>query len=154
MTKDKDMDKIQQILTNTCQLLGLDEDQIEVELEEDRVYLHLSLPEDQSGRFIGRKGETIRSLRLILGLMLHQRLDQWFHVRVNVNDYQDRRKQMLLNQAEQAANRALDTGQEIILPDLNSFQRHLIHQHFSNRKDVTTESRGEEPLRQLYIIPA
>lgn len=150
---NEEQEKIHQILTNTSQLLGLDEEQIDIDIEEDRVYLHLSLPEEQSGRFIGRQGETIRALRLILGLMLHQRFNTWFHVRVNVNDYQDRRKQMLLNQAEQAANRALDTGQEIILPDLNSYQRHLVHQHFSNRSDITTESRGEEPLRQLYIIP-
>lgn len=151
---DKKHKKITEILQNTSQLLGLQDDQLDIDIEDDRINLHFTIPQDQSGRFIGRSGQTIRSLRLILGLILHQRFDNWFHLRVNVNDYQDRRKQMLMDKVEQAANRAIDTGQEIIVPDLNSYQRHLVHEHFSNRQDITTESRGQKPLRQLYIIPA
>ena len=55
--------------------------------------------------------------------------------------------------AEDAAKRAKETKQEVILGNLTSWQRRIIHMTLAEDSEVTTESRGEEPERQLVIKP-
>ena len=131
----------------------MERDQLAVSAGEDVVDVQIDLPEDELGVFIGHHGETIASLQLILSLLVNRRLNQWFPVRVNVGDYRERRQEILFKKAEQAAQRAIDFGQEVIVPNLNSFERRQIHMYFQDNALVRTESRGEEPLRQLVVIP-
>jgi spoIIIJ-associated protein len=86
-------------------------------------------------------------------LLVNRRLNEWIPVRVNVGDYRERRQETLVKKAEQAAERALDAGQEVIIPNLNSYERRQIHMYFADNNLVRTESRGEEPFRQLVVMP-
>ena len=42
---------------------------------------------------------------------------------------------------------------EIILPNLSSYERRIVHMYLSERSDIKTESRGVPPLRQMVVIP-
>jgi len=150
---NKNQDKITDIITNVFSLLGVDSSQFLVEFADENVVVQLNLPAEESGVFIGHQGETLTSLQLILALVVSQRLGDWTRVKVNVGDYQQRREQQLLNKADQAAQRAVETGQEIIIPGLNSYERHLVHDYLSQNENISTESRGEEPHRQLFVSP-
>src|SRR3989304_3973508 len=145
--------KAQELIGNTLKLLGIEPDQLAVSAGEDVVDVQIDLPEDELGVFIGHHGETIASLQLILSLLVNRRLNQWFPVRVNVGDYRERRYEILVKKADQAASRAIDSGEEVIIPNLNSFERRQVHTYFTNNNLVRTESRGEEPFRQLVIVP-
>lgn len=149
----KTFTKASELITNTLKLLGVDDKLIEVSMVEEVVEVQIDLPEEELGVFIGHHGETIASLQLILALLVNRRLNQWSPVRVNVGDYRERRQEVLVKKADQAAQRAIDFGQEVILPNLNSFERRQVHMHFQDSDLVRTESRGEEPFRQLVIIP-
>lgn len=149
----KNNQKIQEIAGNVLSLLGLDSDQYSVEIDDQSVQVNISLPDDQSGVFIGHRGETITSLQLLLSLVIDQRLGEWQRVRVNVGDYQERRHESLIAKADTAVENVISTGQEIIIPNLNAYERQLVHSHLTDHPDVTTESRGTSPYRQLFVVP-
>lgn len=148
---NKNQDKISDIITNIFSLLGVPSEQLEISFSDEVVTVQLDFTPEESGVYIGHQGETLTSLQLILALVVSQRLGEWTRVKVNVGDYQQRREQQLMTKADQAVQRALETGQEIILPGLNSYERHLVHDYLSKNDAVSTESRGEEPNRHLFV---
>ncbi len=146
--------KVQKLVENVLSLLDLATDQFSVEVEgEEAVKIHIQLPEDQTGIYIGHHGEGLTALQLLLSLMISQRTGIWYRVSVNINDYQERREDSLRHLAESAAEKALSLNQEVVLGNLSSYERRLVHLHLETNPNVTTESRGEPPLRQLLVIP-
>jgi len=149
-----DKAKITEVLTNILTLLGLTEDQIDIEVvEDDNINISLTVPLDRAGVFVGHHGEGLASLRLIFSLILFQRFASWPKLHLNVNDYQERREDALRDLAESAAQRSVDLQKEIILPNLSSYERRIVHMILSEVPGIHTESRGEAPFRQMYIIP-
>ncbi len=149
-----DNDKLVTLIENVLKLLELSSDQFSVTISEDgSISVSIQLPEDQTGIYIGHHGEGLTALQLILSLMINQRSGEWHRISVNINDYQERREESLQHLAETAVEKALALNQEVILGNLSSYERRIIHLHLENHPEVTTESRGEEPLRQLMIIP-
>lgn len=150
-----DQSKITEILTNVLSQLSLSEDQIKIELaDEDNINISLELPEDSAGVFVGHHGEGLSALRMIFSLIIFQRFNIWPKLHLNVNDYQERREETLKELAQDAAERAVSLQKEIILPNLSSYERRIIHMFLSEFPGVKTESRGEPPFRQMVIIPA
>lgn len=147
-------DKIKEIIENILKFLSLKDDQIKINFtKEDQIQVNITLAEETTGIFIGRRGENINALRLILSLIISQRTNTWPKLRLNVNDYQEKREEYLIELAEDAATKAQELQREIILPNLSSYERRIVHLHIESLGTVTTESRGEEPNRQLVIIP-
>ncbi len=146
--------KINNIVKNILNSLGIEKDNYKLEFkDENQILLNIQVPEDQTGLFIGRHGESINSLRLLLSLIISQRLDSWPHLRLNVNDYQEKRSEALLQLADNAIQKAIQLQREIILPNLSSYERRIVHLRIEEEPQVVTESRGEDPNRQLVIIP-
>lgn len=151
--KKTDLKKAQKLVQNILSFVDLDSDQVEILDDGEQLQVQISIPEEESGVFIGYHGETISSLQLILALIISQRLGDWYPVRVNVGDYQERRQEALFKKADQAVEKAVSLQQEVVLPNLNAYERRLIHSHLQDNDQVTTESRGQEPFRQLIIVP-
>ena len=150
----KSQKKINNIVKNILNSLGIEKDNYKLEFkDENQILLNIQVPEDQTGLFIGRHGESINSLRLLLSLIISQRLDSWPHLRLNVNDYQEKRSEALLQLADNAIQKAIQLQREIILPNLSSYERRIVHLRIEEEPQVITESRGEDPNRQLVIIP-
>lgn len=149
-----DNDKIINLVDNVLNLIGLGKDQYQIDVDADgSLSVSIKLPEEETGIYIGHHGEGLTSLQLILSLMVNQRSGQWHRISLNINDYQERREESLKHLAETAVEKALALRQEVVLGNLSSYERRIIHLHLENHPEVTTESRGEEPLRQLMIIP-
>lgn len=147
--------KVNQIVENVLKLIDLQIDQIQVEVDDEQknIMVQIELPEDQTGIYIGHHGEGLTSLQLLLSLIVSQRTGEWFRVSLNINDYQERREDALKHLAETAADKAIALNQEVVLGNLSSYERRIIHLHLEQNPQVTTESRGEPPLRQLLVMP-
>jgi len=149
-----DNSKAEEIIYNILGLMGLPSDSYQVTAEdESSFHIQINVPEEEAGAFVGHHGEGLSSLRLIFALVINQRLDLWPKLRLNINDYQERREDSLKNLAENAAEKAVQLKKEIILPRLNSYERRIVHLYLEQTPGITTQSRGEEPYRQLIIIP-
>jgi len=149
-----DQSKITEILTNVLSQLSLSEDQFSIVIADDEnISISLTLPEDSAGIFVGHHGEGLSALRMIFSLIIFQRFNVWPKLHLNVNDYQERREEILKELAQDAAERSVSLQKEIILPNLSSFERRIIHMFLSEYPGIKTESRGEAPFRQMVIVP-
>jgi spoIIIJ-associated protein len=106
-----------------------------------------------SGVLIGYHGETIDALQLVVSLMYNHDSEEYLPVEVDVNGYRASREKSLHELAEKAAENAVQSGREIILPPLNGRERRVIHLYLSNRADVTTYSEGDGTSRRLVVRP-
>ncbi|HEX9008581.1 MAG TPA: R3H domain-containing nucleic acid-binding protein [Patescibacteria group bacterium] len=149
-----DQAKVIEVLKNVLTLLGLKDEQIDLSVEGDEnINITLTVPTENAGIFVGHHGEGLASLRMIFSLIIFQRFSIWPKLHLNVNDYQERREDALRELANGAAQRAIELQKEIILPNLSSYERRIVHMILSENPEIRTESRGEAPYRQMYIIP-
>ena len=149
-----DQTKVTEILTNILTQLSLSEDQITVEIVEgDNINVSIKLPTESAGIFVGHHGEGLTAIRLIFSLILFQRFAMWPKIHLNVNDYQEKREESLKELTDGATQRAISLQKEMILPNLSSYERRIVHMYLEGNDQIRTESRGIPPLRQLVLIP-
>jgi spoIIIJ-associated protein len=74
-------------------------------------------------------------------------------VQLDINGYREKRLQALVAMAEKAAEQAVHSGREILLPALPSSERRLIHLHLQGHAEVTTYSEGVGRSRRLVVRP-
>ena len=146
-TEDK---QIKEIIQTLFDLLTIEGD-FKVSVEEDTI--ELALETENMGIIIGRHGEMLESLQVVLSLCVSKKLGRFMRVSVEVGDYKKNRTEYLLQLAEKTKERALDEGREITLSNLKSWERRIIHMQFSEDKDVVSESSGEGRDRVLVVRP-
>lgn len=143
------IEKVKQLL----QYMTFPSSEITAEEVDGHIKITITLPESDSGALIGYHGEKIDALQLIVNLMWNQNAVVYTPVQVDVNGYRDRRKKSLEDLADKAAQKAIESGREILLPHLPAYERRVIHVYLEKRTDVTTYSEGEGEDRRLVVRP-
>ena len=108
---------------------------------------------DDSGLLIGRKGETLRSLQFMVRFLVSRKTGERANLSVDVEGYDDRRRQSLSSLANRVAQRVVKTGRSIELEPMNPRERRLVHITLSENGDVHTESSGTGEGRRVVILP-
>nr|WP_282599939.1 R3H domain-containing nucleic acid-binding protein [Patulibacter sp. SYSU D01012] len=72
-------------------------------------------------------------------------------VTVDAGDYRTRRAGILERIADEAADRALRTGEPVALDPMTASERRFVHERLRERGDVDTHSEGDEPERHLVV---
>lgn len=103
------------------------------------------------GLLIGRKGETLNALQLLLGLMVNKEADDRVRVVVDVEDYRRRKEENLKNLALRISERVKRTRRSIVLRPMSSQERRIIHTALQGDPQIITFSQGEEPNRKVVI---
>lgn len=110
--------------------------------------------DDDMATLIGKHGQTLDAIQELTRQVVGHRLDQRIRVLVDVEDYRKRRAATLVEQAQEAAERALQTGQEQELPPMDALERKIVHDAVSELDGVESTSRGEDPGRYVVILPS
>lgn len=108
---------------------------------------------DDGKLLIGAQGANLAALQHIVRCILRRQVPDLVVAMIDVNGYQARREQGLVDLAELAAKRAEQTGRVVMLKPMSPADRRVIHTHLAERGDVATESTGEEPNRKIVIKP-
>ena len=106
------------------------------------------------GALIGRKGERLSALQHLVNLMLSREMGAWTRVLVDVEDYRGRRERQLVEIANRAADRVIETGKMLQLEPMPPLERRWIHLALREREGVATQSIGEEPNRRVVVLRA
>jgi len=109
---------------------------------------------DDSGLLIGRKGETLRSLQFLTRFIVSRQTGERANISLDVEGYDERRKQSLANLASRVAQRVVKTGRSIELEPMSARERRLVHVALAENTDVYTESSGEGRDRRVVVIPS
>lgn len=144
---------IQKVAQELLEQLGLDSSVV-VSQEEEVFSVALNLNNvSDNPLLIGYHGEALFSFQLILSQLVAREIGEWVRITVEVGDYREKRKQQLVEMAENYAKRALESGQAVYLPPLSSSDRRIIHLVIQERTDVESVSEGEGNNRRLLIRP-
>ena len=117
----------------------------------DNKSVYFEIEGDDSGLIIGRKGETLRSLEFLISFIIKRQLDKKVRVILDVEGYQERRRQNIASLAESAAEKVIKSGKPVKMDPMSPFDRRIIHLALEKDKKVITESQGSGPRRQVVI---
>ena len=126
--------------------------ELDIKVDEDEKMIDVELKGDDMGILIGKRGQTLDSLQYLTNLALNKHSDNYFKVKVDTEDYRNRRKETLENLARNIAYKVKRTKRSVELEPMNPFERRVIHSALQNDKYVTTHSEGEEPYRHVVVI--
>ena len=109
---------------------------------------------EDSALLIGRRGETLRALQLLVRTIVGRKLGTNLNFTVDVEGYDDRRRQSLANLADRVASRVIKTGRSIELEPMSARERRIVHISLADQKGIQTESAGEGKDRRVVIQPS
>ena len=102
---------------------------------------------------IGEGGQTLAEIQHLLKAILKKQIQENFYIDLDINNYKKKKIEYLKELAQSTADEVSLTKKEKILPSMPAYERRIIHLELANRTDVTTESIGQEPERQVVIQP-
>ncbi len=127
------------------------ESEIEVHEKEGHIYLNV-LPGPDSSIAIGRKGQTLEALQILVTRITAQSCPEvlgQIKILVDVEGYRERRQSNILEMARKAAEEVQETGEPAFLEPLNSYERYLVHNALKEEEGISTSSRGEGSMKQI-----
>ena len=144
---------MQQLTDYTQDLLahmGVSGATVEIEETDDSYQINIAVSDQESGMLIGHHGETISALQRMLNVSFRDKLSDK-RVIVNINDYKQKREEVLRNMADRYAQRAIESGRPQVLPFLSASERLVIHVTLKDHPEVMTESEGEGQQRRVVV---
>jgi spoIIIJ-associated protein len=102
--------------------------------------LLLDVKIEDSGRLIGRQGQTLADLQYITNRILFQQDATSPKVMVDVGGYRSQAREALVKKAKNAADKVRRWGEPVELEAMGSFDRRIIHHAFKDDPDVETHS--------------
>ncbi|MBM01620.1 MAG: hypothetical protein CL762_02740 [Chloroflexi bacterium] len=117
----------------------------------DNKSVYFEIEGDDSGLIIGRKGETLRSLEFLISFIIKRQLDKKVRVILDVEGYQERRRQNITSLAESAAEKVIKSGKPVKMDPMSPFDRRIVHLALEKESKITTESQGSGSRRQVVI---
>ena len=114
--------------------------------------VNIELTGDDMGILIGKRGQTLDSLQYLVSLVVNKYSDSYMRVKVDTENYRERRKATLENLAKNIAFKVKRTKRPVSLEPMNPFERRIIHSALQNDRYVTTKSEGDEPYRHVVVL--
>ena len=112
----------------------------------------LDVKTDDSGRLIGRQGQTLADLQYITNRMLFQQDPSVPKVTVDVCGYRAQARDALVKKAKEAAEKVRRWGDVVELEPLNAFDRRIIHQALKDDPSIETHSVEVEGTDKKAIL--
>lgn len=139
-----------ELLEEVADGLGLD-CEVSVELREGE--LRGCVEGADVGLVIGRRGQTIDAVQHLAQRVLFHGGESKVRVVIDADGYRERRARALRQDAADAAEEVLRSGESVELSPMPASERRVVHEHLRDRGDVRTHSEGDEPERYLVVSP-
>ena len=125
---------------------------VNVEDQDNEQTINIDIVGDDMGVLIGKRGQTLDSLQYLTSLIVNKESDDKFsRVRLDTENYRERRQQTLENLAKNIAKKVKRIKKPVALEPMNPYERRIIHSALQNDRYVTTHSEGDEPFRKVII---
>jgi spoIIIJ-associated protein len=114
--------------------------------------LMLDVKTEESGRLIGRQGQTLADLQYLVNRMLFQADQTAPKVMVDVGGYRSQAREALVKKAQEAAEKVRRWGDAVELEPLNAFDRRIVHHALRDDPAVETHSVEVEGTEKKVLI--
>ena len=113
--------------------------------------LSINMDGDNMGILIGKRGQTLDSLQYLTNRVANKMQDGYVRVKLDTENYRQRRKETLENLAKNIAHKVKRTKKAVSLEPMNPYERRIIHSALQADRYVSTHSEGEEPYRRVVV---
>jgi spoIIIJ-associated protein len=103
------------------------------------------------GLLIGRRGETLSALQLLVSLIVSHRTKHRMRIIVDAENYRERREENLRSLALRVAQQVRNYRRSIALEAMPPHERRIVHIALADSLDISTESIGEGDARRVVI---
>lgn len=148
--KDTIEDKARNFLEEIFKAMEL-EVMIDLKYDELDRSMNIDLSGNEMGVLIGKRGQTLDSLQYLVSLVVNKDVEDYIRVKVDTENYRQRRRETLENLAKNIAYKVKRTKRPVSLEPMNPYERRIIHSALQNDRYVTTHSEGDEPFRHIVV---
>jgi spoIIIJ-associated protein len=127
------------------------EAEITTSLEGEKVVADIK--SENGAILIGKKGQTLNALQLIVNLIVNRDEKTRTKVIVDTENYRQRREDALVKMAGEVADEVKSKGRSRELEPMNPAERRVIHLALKDDRDVETTSQGEGNFRRVVVSP-
>lgn len=143
-------DRVKSFLNDVLAAMNI-EAVVNINFDKTENNMDIDLAGDDMGLLIGKRGATLDSLQYLASLVANKESESYIRVKIDTENYRERRKQTLENLAKNMAFKVKRTKRSVSLEPMNPYERRVIHSALQNDKFVTTHSEGEEPYRHVVV---
>jgi spoIIIJ-associated protein len=126
----------------------------QAEVEEDGQRIRLSVTGEDTALIIGKQGQTLDAIELIVNRIVERRWPGSSQVTVDAEGYRERRARKLADIALEQAEKVRRMGQPIALEPMTPRDRRSVHLALHDETGVSTRSEGEGSFRHIIIEPS
>ena len=113
--------------------------------------LYVTVNGENVGNLIGYRGEALYALENILKAISNKESENRVIVRLDIENYKEKRIKTLQDVANKKAKIVEKTGKMITLEPMQAYERKIIHSFLQENPKVETRSIGQEPRRRIVI---
>jgi len=143
--------EVQSIIKNVASYMDMDV-QVETGQSDDGILAEVKT--DKANIFIGKKGQTINALELLLNIIVNRDREDRIRVCLDVEGYRARRENFLIQLANNVSEEVITNNRTKDLPPMPAKERRIIHLALKDNPRVQTHSEGEGRYRKVVISPA
>ncbi|MBE5968759.1 MAG: protein jag [Lachnospiraceae bacterium] len=143
-------DNVRKFIEDVLSSMGISAE-LDIKFDEIEKSLEINMEGPEMGLLIGKRGQTLDSLQYLVSLVANKESEDYIRVKLDTENYRERRKKTLENLAKNIAFKVKRTKRYVALEPMNPYERRIIHSYLQNDKYVTTRSEGEEPYRKVII---
>ena len=122
-----------------------------IDYNEEEKNMSINLEGEEMGILIGKRGQTLDSPQYLISLVVNKESDSYIEVKLDTENYRERRKATLENLARNLAYKVKRTRRPVTLEPMNPYERRVIHSALQGDRYVETHSEGDEPYRKVVI---
>ncbi len=112
----------------------------------------LDVKTEDSGRLIGRQGQTLSDLQYITNRLIFQQDQTAPKITVDVGGYRAQAREALVKKAKEAAEKVRRWGDVVEIEPLSAFDRRIIHNAVKDDPDIETHSVEVEGTEKKAIL--
>jgi spoIIIJ-associated protein len=124
-------------LEHILSLMGFTATVEEIKLDDG---VMLDVKTEDSGRLIGRQGQTLADLQYLTNRILFQQDPSAPKVLIDVGGYRAEAREALVKKAKDAADKVRRWGDVVELEPMAAYERRIVHQALRDDPDVETQS--------------
>lgn len=126
-------------------------EQINYKIEVKEKCLYVTIDGNNVGNLIGYRGEALYALENILKAIANKNKENRVIVRLDIENYKEKRVKTLQELATKKARIVEKTGKMITLEPMKAYERKIVHSVLQDNPNVETRSIGQEPRRRIVI---
>lgn len=125
------------------------ESQYEVKLRNEQISIKMF--SNNNNILIGKNGKTLEALRVLIRQYIFNKIGAYPYILLDVEDYKEHQEHHLEYAARKIAKEVIKTKQPVVMDDMNSYERRIVHNALSKFDKISSESEGVEPHRHIII---